>query len=190
MEEALFLERMQPKLREYLTKLREEAEVDNQTGSGGHRGQRERNAVDLQRLYPSCSEEEEEICTAPASAARRSRSAQVETAKATAPATGGCRDDRRQPRQRPPRRHGGRATKPATTQQASNNDQKVRSRASERRFALGRLLASLSLFAGRHDAAPRSPDRTRLSPLLKRACKPRRHGERRDRQRRPNIRPA
>ena len=40
-EEALFLERMQPKLREYLTKLREEAFDRYQTGSGGYRRQRE-----------------------------------------------------------------------------------------------------------------------------------------------------
>ena len=46
-EEALFLERMQPKLREYLTKLREEACDRYQAGSGGYRRQRQRNALDL-----------------------------------------------------------------------------------------------------------------------------------------------
>jgi peptidyl-prolyl cis-trans isomerase SurA len=40
-EEALFLERMQPALREYLTKLRGRGLCRNQAGSRGYRGQRE-----------------------------------------------------------------------------------------------------------------------------------------------------
>jgi len=51
----------QPKLREYLTKLRGRSRYRYQTGSSGRRLEWERNEVVLQRLHPSCRKEAEEI---------------------------------------------------------------------------------------------------------------------------------
>ena len=51
-EEALFMERMQPALRQYLTELRDQAYVEIKPGVVDTGASWERNAPELQRLYP------------------------------------------------------------------------------------------------------------------------------------------
>ena len=61
MEEAIFLQHMQPKLREYLTKLREEAAIDIKPGVVDTGASGNEMKLVLQRLHPSCAQEAEEI---------------------------------------------------------------------------------------------------------------------------------
>jgi peptidyl-prolyl cis-trans isomerase SurA len=130
-EEALFLERMQPKLREYLTKLREEAAIDIKpgvvdTGSSGNEMKLSYSAYN-----PPPPKKPKNFQRARFRGRDRSKSAQVQTAKTAAPATGAAATA-------PTATTGAAATtaaapaaatatpaatKPAPTQQASNNNQ-------------------------------------------------------------------
>jgi peptidyl-prolyl cis-trans isomerase SurA len=116
-EEALFLERMQPKLREYLTKLREEAAIDIKpgmvdTGSSGNEMK-----LSYSAYTPPAPKKPKKFQRARFRGRDRSKSAQAETAKAAPPATAApatTAATAAAPAAQP-------ATKPATTQQASNN---------------------------------------------------------------------
>jgi len=121
-EEALFLEHMQPKLREYLTKLREEAAIDIKpgvvdTGSSGNEMK-----LSYSAYTPPPEKKPKKFKRARFRGRDRSRSAPVQTAQAAAPQTGAA------PAGATATAAAGAtpaATKPATTQQASNNDQSI-----------------------------------------------------------------
>jgi peptidyl-prolyl cis-trans isomerase SurA len=125
-EEALFLERMQPKLREYLTKLREEAAIDIKpgmvdTGSSGNEMK-----LSYSAYTPPAPKKEKTFQRARFRGRDRSKSSQTQTAKAAAPATA---PPAATPAATDPATATAAApatpatTKPATTQQASNNNQ-------------------------------------------------------------------
>ena len=159
-EEALFLERMQPELREYLTKLREEAYVEIKpgvvdTGASG-------NEMHLTySAYTPPRQKRRRNLPAPASVARRGP-LQVQTHRLPSPDTPGtdwpCNDL-------------GQACNPAATTtrrrnhspQPPRNRQAITIRTSEARQAredplwAGSSRVS-SLLAGRHGQAPSDPD--------------------------------
>jgi peptidyl-prolyl cis-trans isomerase SurA len=86
-EEALFLQRMQPKLREYLTKLREEAAIDIKpgvvdTGSSGNEMK-----LSYSAYTPPAPKKPKKFQRARFRGRDRSKPAQVQTAKTAAPAT-------------------------------------------------------------------------------------------------------
>jgi peptidyl-prolyl cis-trans isomerase SurA len=131
-EEALFLQHMQPKLREYLTKLREEAAIDIKpgmvdTGSSGNEMK-----LSYSAYTPPAAKKPKKFQRARFRGRDRSRSAQVQTAKTAAPATGAAATapaattdptatTAAAPAAATPAATA--ATKPAPTQQASNNNQ-------------------------------------------------------------------
>jgi peptidyl-prolyl cis-trans isomerase SurA len=119
-EEALFLERMQPKLREYLTKLREEAAIDIKPGVVDTGASGNEMKLSYSAYTPPAPKKPKKFQRARFRGRDRSKSAQVQTAKAAAPATGAAATA-------PAAATGATATpaatKPAPTQQASNNNQ-------------------------------------------------------------------
>lgn len=131
-EEALFLEHMQPKLREYLTKLREEAAIDIKpgvvdTGSSGNEMK-----LSYSAYTPPAAKQPKKFQRARFRGRDRSKSAQVQTAKTATPATGaaptapapatdGTATTAAAPAAAAPATPA--ATKPAPAQQASNNNQ-------------------------------------------------------------------
>jgi peptidyl-prolyl cis-trans isomerase SurA len=130
-EEALFLQHMQPKLREYLTKLREEAAIDIKpgvvdTGSSGNEMK-----LSYSAYTPPAPKKPKKFQRARFRGRDRSKSAQTQEAKTavpatTAPATGAAATapaaaTAATPATAAPATPA--ATKPATTQQASNNKQ-------------------------------------------------------------------
>jgi peptidyl-prolyl cis-trans isomerase SurA len=131
-EEALFLQRMQPKLREYLTKLREEAAIDIKpgmvdTGSSGNEMK-----LSYSAYTPPAAKKPKKFERARFRGRDRSKSAQVQTAKtaapatapaatAPAPATDATATTAAAPAAGAPATPA--AAKPAPTQQASNNNQ-------------------------------------------------------------------
>jgi peptidyl-prolyl cis-trans isomerase SurA len=128
-EEALFLQRMQPKLREYLTKLREEAAIDIKpgvvdTGSSGNEMK-----LSYSAYTPPAAKQPKKFQRARFRGRDRSKSAQVQTAKTAAPAAGTAATapaaatdtTATAPAAAAPATPA--ATKPAATQQASNNNQ-------------------------------------------------------------------
>jgi peptidyl-prolyl cis-trans isomerase SurA len=131
-EEALFLQRMQPKLREYLTKLREEAAIDIKpgmvdTGSSGNEMK-----LSYSAYTPPPPKNPKKFQRARFRGRDRSKSAQVQTAKTAAPATGAAATapaattDATAMTAAAPAAAAlvePAATKPAPTQQASNNNQ-------------------------------------------------------------------
>ena len=132
-EEALFLEHMQPKLREYLTKLREEAAIDIKPGVVDTGASGNEMKLSYSAYTPPPPKKPKKFQRARFRGIDRSRSAQVQTAKTAAPATGAGATA-------PAATTDGTATtaaataaavvpatpaatKPAPTQQASNNNQ-------------------------------------------------------------------
>jgi len=85
-EEALFLERMQPKLREYLTKLREEAAIDIKPGVVDTGASGNEMKLSYSAYTPPPPKKQKKFQRARFRGRDRSRSAPVETAKAAAPA--------------------------------------------------------------------------------------------------------
>jgi peptidyl-prolyl cis-trans isomerase SurA len=117
-EEALFLQRMQPKLREYLTKLREEAAIDIKPGVVDTGASGNEMKLSYSAYTPPAAKKPKKFQRARFRGRDRSKSAKVETAKTTAPATGAAGAT-------PAAAAGATAaapaaTKPAPTQQASN----------------------------------------------------------------------
>ena len=130
-EEALFLERMQPKLREYLTKLREEAAIEIKPGAVDTGASGNEMHLTYSAYTPSCPQEEKEVCprhlprqdaldSGPDRQAScpRGRSPNGCGPTAAAAAAGGTTATA-------PRRSATPAATTSTTQQASNNDQNV-----------------------------------------------------------------
>jgi peptidyl-prolyl cis-trans isomerase SurA len=131
-EEALFLQRMQPKLREYLTKLREEAAIDIKpgmvdTGSSGNEMK-----LSYSAYTPPAAKKPKKFERARFRGRDRSKSAQVQTAKTAAPATApaatapAAATDATATAAAAPATAAPAApvaAKPAPTQQASNNNQ-------------------------------------------------------------------
>jgi peptidyl-prolyl cis-trans isomerase SurA len=126
-EEALFLERMQPKLREYLTKLREEAAIDIKPGAVDSGASGNEMKLSYSAYTPPAPKKPKKFERPRFRGRDRSRSAQTQTAKtavpaagaaATAPAasTGAAATTAAAPAPATPA-----AAKPAPTQQASNN---------------------------------------------------------------------
>jgi peptidyl-prolyl cis-trans isomerase SurA len=128
-EEALFLERMQPKLREYLTKLREEAAIDIKPGMVDTGASGNEMKLSYSAYTPPAPKKQKKFQRARFRGRDRSRSAPVETAKAAAPAaaaptTAATTTDATATTAATPAAAAAAAppaTKPATTQQASNN---------------------------------------------------------------------
>jgi peptidyl-prolyl cis-trans isomerase SurA len=131
-EEALFLEHMQPKLREYLTKLREEAAIDIKPGVVDTGASGNEMKLSYSAYTPPAPKKPKKFQRARFRGINRSRSAQVQTAKTAAPATGaaatapaattdGTATTAAAPAAAAPATPA--ATKPAPTQQASNNNQ-------------------------------------------------------------------
>jgi peptidyl-prolyl cis-trans isomerase SurA len=125
-EEALFLEHMQPKLREYLTKLREEAAIDIKPGVVDTGASGNEMKLSYSAYTPPPPKKPKKFQRARFRGIDRSRSAQVQTAKTAAPATGAAAtapaattDGTATTAAAP----AAAATKPAPTQQASNNNQ-------------------------------------------------------------------
>ena len=131
-EEAIFLEHMQPKLREYLTKLREEAAIDIKPGVVDTGASGNEMKLSYSAYTPPAPKKPKKFQRARFRGINRSRSAQVQTAKTAAPATGavptapaattdGTATTAAAPAAAAPATPA--ATKPAPTQQASNNNQ-------------------------------------------------------------------
>jgi peptidyl-prolyl cis-trans isomerase SurA len=136
-EEALFLQRMQPKLREYLTKLREEAAIDIKPGAVDTGASGNEMKLSYSAYTPPAPKKPKKFQRARFRGRDRSRSAPVQTAKTAAPATAppatapaAATDGTATPAAAtttaaataPPATTPA-ATKPAPTQQASNNNQ-------------------------------------------------------------------
>src|ERR1700733_3838955 len=124
-EEALFLERMQPKLREYLTKLREEAAIDIKPGAVDTGASGNEMKLSYSAYTPPPPKKQKKFQRTRFRGRDRSRSAQTETAKApapaaAAPATAPAATDSTATAAATAAAAPA-ATKPATTQQASNN---------------------------------------------------------------------
>ncbi len=131
-EEALFLEHMQPKLREYLTKLREEAAIDIKPGVVDTGASGNEMKLSYSAYTPPAPKKPKKFQRSRFRGRDRSRSAQVQTAKTAAPATGAAATapaattdatatTATAPAAAAPATPV--ATKPASTQQASNNNQ-------------------------------------------------------------------
>ena len=131
-EEALFLEHMQPKLREYLTKLREEAAIDIKPGVVDTGASGNEMKLSYSAYTPPAPKKPKKFQRSRFRGRDRSRSAQVQTAKTAAPATGAAATapaattdatatTATAPAAAAPATPA--ATKPASTQQASNNNQ-------------------------------------------------------------------
>ncbi len=86
-EEALFLQRMQPKLREYLTKLREEAAIDIKPGVVDTGASGNEMKLSYSAYTPPAPKKPKKFQRARFRGRDRSKSAKVDTAKTTAPAT-------------------------------------------------------------------------------------------------------
>ncbi|MGB8535453.1 MAG: peptidyl-prolyl cis-trans isomerase, partial [Acidobacteriaceae bacterium] len=86
-EEAIFLEHMQPKLREYLTKLREEAAIDIKPGVVDSGASGNELKLSYSTYTPPAPKEPKKFQRTRFRGRDRSKSAKVETAKAAAPAT-------------------------------------------------------------------------------------------------------
>ncbi len=119
-EEALFMQRMQPKLREYLTKLREEAAIDIKPGVVDTGASGNEMKLSYSAYTPPAPKKQKKFQRARFRGRDRSKSAKVETAKTAAPAAGA-------PAASPVAATAAAAspvtpsaTKPAPTQQASN----------------------------------------------------------------------
>jgi peptidyl-prolyl cis-trans isomerase SurA len=113
-EEALFMERMQPKLREYLTQLREEAAIDIKPGMVDTGASPNEMHLTYSAYTPPAEKKKKKF--ARTRFRGRTKSAPVQTAKTAVPAAG--QTATAATAQTAP------ATAP-TTQQASNNEQKV-----------------------------------------------------------------
>jgi peptidyl-prolyl cis-trans isomerase SurA len=85
-EEALFLQRMQPKLREYLTKLREEAAIDIKPGVVDTGASGNEMKLSYSAYTPPAAKKPKKFQRARFRGRDRSRSAQTQTAKTAAPA--------------------------------------------------------------------------------------------------------
>jgi peptidyl-prolyl cis-trans isomerase SurA len=114
-EEALFLERMQPKLREYLTKLREEAAIDIKPGMVDSGASGNEMKLSYSAYTPPAPKKVKKFQRTRFRGRDRSRSAQTQTAKAVAPAAPATATASTPVAAATPA-----AAKPATTQQASN----------------------------------------------------------------------
>ena len=88
MEEALFLQHMQPKLREYLTKLWEEAAIDIKPGAVDTGASGNEMKLSYSAYTPPAPKKQKKFQRVRFRGRDRSRPAKVETAKTTAPATG------------------------------------------------------------------------------------------------------
>jgi peptidyl-prolyl cis-trans isomerase SurA len=146
-EEALFLERMQPKLREYLTTLREQAFIDLKpgvvdTGASGNEMRLTYSAYTppaekkkkkfarsrfrgRQRSAPAAASTQTAAGQTPGSTAAGATTAGTATAAGAAATTGGAAPN------------AATATTPATTQQASNNDQNVQKPGKKEKIRFG-----------------------------------------------------
>src|SRR5450631_1649574 len=87
-EEALFLEHMQPKLREYLTKLREEAAIDIKPGAVDTGASGNEMKLSYSAYTPPAPKKPKKFERVRFRGRDRSRSAQTQTAKTAATATG------------------------------------------------------------------------------------------------------
>jgi peptidyl-prolyl cis-trans isomerase SurA len=120
---------MQPKLREYLTKLREEAAIDIKPGVVDTGASGNEMKLSYSAYTPPAAKTPKKFQRARFRGRDRSKSAKVETAKTTAPATGAAAAASAStpaataaaPATAAPATPA--ATKPAPTQQASNNNQ-------------------------------------------------------------------
>jgi peptidyl-prolyl cis-trans isomerase SurA len=125
-EEALFLEHMQPKLREYLTKLREEAAIDIKPGMVDSGASGNEMKLSYSAYTPPPPKKAKKFKRARFRGRDRSRSAPVETAKAAAPATAApattdaAATTAAAPAAAAPAAAAPATTQPAPTQQASN----------------------------------------------------------------------
>ena len=97
-EEALFLQRMQPKLREYLTKLREEAAIDIKPGVVDTGASGNEMKLSYSAYTPPAPKKPKKFQRARFRGRDRSKTAKVETATTAAPAAttpGGTTTDRK-----------------------------------------------------------------------------------------------
>jgi peptidyl-prolyl cis-trans isomerase SurA len=126
-EEALFLERMQPKLREFLTKLREEAAIDIKPGAVDSGASGNEMKLSYSAYTPPAPKKPKKFERPRFRGRDRSRSAQTQTAKTAVPATGAsptataATTDATATTPAAPAAATPAAAKPAPTQQASNN---------------------------------------------------------------------
>ena len=150
-EEALFLERMQPKLREYLTKLREEAAIDIKPGAVDSGASGNEMKLSYSAYTPPAPKKTKKFERPRFRGRDRSRSAQTQTAKTAVPAAGAAATapaastatTAAAAAPAPPRR-------PQPSPRPRNRQATIkvpRSQASARRFASARLLVSLSALA-------------------------------------------
>ena len=126
-EEALFLERMQPKLREYLTQLREEAAIDIKPGVVDTGASGNEMHLTYSAYTPPAEKKKKKFARAryrgkapstPVQTAKTAAPAADQTAPAATAAAAASPPAAKTPATTP-------ATTPAPTQQASNNDQNV-----------------------------------------------------------------
>ena len=182
-EEALFMERMQPALRVYLTKLREEAFVDLKPGVVDTGASGNEMRLTYSAYTPPAEKKKKKFARSRFRGRDRSQTtAKTQTAAAQAPAatTPGattpvtvqrplaqhCKPGPlRQPRRPPPQPASRPRNRQATTTRA------CKSPARKRRFASDRPRANLFLLPRRlpRPTPPWLRTRTRLSPLRKRA---------------------
>ena len=171
-EEALFMERMQPALREYLTKLREEAYVELKPGVVDTGASGNEMRLTYSAYTPPAPKKKKKFARARFRGRRGRPGAgyDADSRRSNAPA-------QRLLVQRPPGRHGshcGRHGAPAPASRPRNRQatttRKCRSPARKRRSASGRPRASL--FLPRRSPRPTFPrvrTRIRVSPLRRRA---------------------
>src|SRR5579859_3879028 len=123
-EEALFLQRMQPKLREYLTKLREEAAIDIKPGVVDTGASGNEMKLSYSAYTPPAPKKPKKFQRARFRGRDRSKTAKVETAKTTAPAAtapaGTAPDGTTTAAAQPAAPATPAVAKPAPTQQANN----------------------------------------------------------------------
>jgi peptidyl-prolyl cis-trans isomerase SurA len=119
-EEALFLERMQPALRTYLTKLREEAYVEIKPGAVDTGASGNEMRLSYSAYTPPAPKKKQKFARTRFRGRDRSRTVKTASAPATAPASApGAVTASTAPATAVT------AAKPATTQQASNNEQGI-----------------------------------------------------------------
>jgi peptidyl-prolyl cis-trans isomerase SurA len=137
-EEALFLERMQPKLREYLTTLREEAYVELKPGAVDTGASGNEMRLTYSAYTPPAEKKKKKFARSRFRGKQRSTAAPAaptQTAAGQTPATTGT--GATAAGAATPAAGSTAAATPATTQQASNNDQNVQKPGKKEKIRFG-----------------------------------------------------
>ncbi len=173
-EEALFLERMQPKLREYLTQLREEAAIDIKPGAVDTGASGNEMHLTYSAYTPPAEKKKKKF--ARTRFRGKTRSTPVQTAKTATPAADQTATAATPAAAASPTAATTPATTPATTQQASNNDQNVQKPGKREKIRFGQ--APRESLPSSQVATAVAPDNTpAVTTPENTLCKPGRYGD-------------